>query len=100
MYLAELDGTQLTTKKEFMEAMDNAFGFPPYFSKNWGSLDEFMRDPFWIRDNEIVLRITNSDRFYGKLRLQALDFLNDVKDHLENPSTKQELEYKLTIELL
>jgi len=99
MYLAEIDGTQLNTKKEFMQAMNEAFGFPPYFSDNWDSLHELMRDPFWIRDNKIVLKITNSKYFSGKLRVYALDFLNEVKEHLENPNTKQELNYTLNIEL-
>lgn len=95
MYLAELDGGKLSSKNEFMRAMDDVFGFPRYFSGNWGSLAELMRDPFWINDNEVILRITNSDQFSGKIRLEALNFLNDVKEHLEKSNTKHTLKIEL-----
>ncbi len=99
MYLAELNGEDLSSKRDFMFAIDLAFDLPSSFAHNWESLKELLSDPYWIQDEKIVVRIVNNDQFYGKLRHEALTFFNEIKAHLEDPNTKQEMNYTLEIEM-
>lgn len=98
MFKAEIDCTEIHSKLDFMQAMDKAFGFPPYFGENWDALWDCMRDMYWINDSEIILELRNSNALIGKLKSDIISFFEDLKTHLEK-STKN-LEQKVHFDFI
>jgi Barstar (barnase inhibitor). len=45
----------LRTKKELLEAVGKALGFPEYYGVNWDALEECIRDLEWLPPGVIVL---------------------------------------------
>lgn len=84
MFKTQIDCSEINSKLEFMRAMDNAFGFPPYFGHNWDALWDCMRDMYWINDSDILLEIKDSNLLFPKLKFEIVTFLEDLKSHLES----------------
>ncbi|MFN5416021.1 MAG: barstar family protein [Flavobacteriia bacterium] len=100
MYLAEIDCEVINSKIEFMKAMDNAFGFPSYFGENWDALWDCMRDLYWIKENEIKVKIMNSEFLPQKLKLDINLFFEDLKIYLEKNNTNLEIKYIFTFDFI
>lgn len=75
-----------------MKAMDKAFGFPPYFGKNWDALWECMRDLYWINDSEIQIKLSNFTSVTGKLKPQITRFFEDLVNQPNNSNKQFRLE--------
>lgn len=85
MFLVQIDCNDINSKLDFMKAMDNAFGFPPYFGENWDALWGCMRDLYWIKSQQIHLSIVNGDQLTNKLRMEITTFFDDLlKDGINN----------------
>ncbi len=93
IFQAEIDCSDIHSKRDFMRAMDKAFGFPPYFGENWDALWDFMRDMYWINESEVMLKIRNGNDLTGKLKFQIITFFEELKVRLDNP--KNPLERKM-----
>ncbi|NVK66546.1 MAG: barstar family protein [Flavobacteriales bacterium] len=83
-----------------MQAMDKAFGFPPYFGENWDALWDCMRDMYWINDSEIVLEIKESNLLIGKLKFEMINFFEDLKRHLDKPNNQSVTSKSFDFELV
>ncbi len=77
---AVIDGNEITSYADFINAMQHAFSFP---RDCLGSIDRYldwMRDLSWIDANNIIIKIKNSSSFMIE-NLQARELiLNDLNE--------------------
>lgn len=59
-HVSIIDGRKSTSLKDFMEAMNQAFKFPKYYSGNMNSFLELMNDLSWLNANDYLLIIIHS----------------------------------------
>lgn len=90
-----ISGKDMTTKKEFLEKMEQKFLFP---ESCFGSLDAFMdyiRDLSWLNSEKITLIITNKDYFLNVdngLRKIILDcFVEEILPYWETDVVSSEV---------
>jgi hypothetical protein len=53
-------------KEGLLHAASSALEFPPYFSLNWDSFDECLRDLEWHKSAGYVILVTGTAGFFGK----------------------------------
>lgn len=59
MRIIELNFNAIKSKKEFLFMMRECFDLPSYYSFNFDSLDECMRDLSWILEIEVTILVNN-----------------------------------------
>ncbi len=59
--IARIDGKESPSIKTFYNQLAEALDFPDYFGHNLDSLDEMLNDLQWIREEKIVIFISNSE---------------------------------------
>jgi RNAse (barnase) inhibitor barstar len=65
-FIATIDGQKATSMKDFHEQIGEALNFPDYSGKNLDALDEMLNDLEWIREEKVILYITNSNDWLSK----------------------------------
>lgn len=100
MFTVVIDGIDIGSKLDFMKAMDYAFGFPPYFGENWDALWDCLTDMYWIDDNQVHLKIVNSEQIFLKLRLEIVSFFEDLKSKYETFNDKKGTIYSFNFEMV
>jgi RNAse (barnase) inhibitor barstar len=65
-FIATVDGQKATSMKDFHEQIGEALNFPDYSGKNLDALDEMLNDLEWIREEKVILYITNSNDWLSK----------------------------------
>lgn len=59
-YVAELDGTDFTSKDAVICAIARAFDFPDDFGRNWDAVEDYLRDLSWLPASGYVLIVRNA----------------------------------------
>ncbi len=95
MFIAEIDGSDLSSVKGFLFQMDKAFGFPPNLEEDWDVLLDCMKDLYWIDDTDFTILITNSYQLIGKTKVKVVSFLNEIKEYWEDPKTEPNYTLKI-----
>jgi RNAse (barnase) inhibitor barstar len=62
-FVAEIDGRQARTLRQFYEQMAKVLEFSDDFGFTMDSLDEMLNDLDWIEDEKIAIHITHTDEF-------------------------------------
>lgn len=65
-FIAEINGTKATSMKEFHEQIGIAMEFPDYAGKNLDALDELINDLEWIKQEKVIIYISNSADWLSK----------------------------------
>ena len=59
-----LDGRQIASKSDFLQACAEALGFPSYFGHNWDALEDSLRDLSWApSEHGYLLLIDDAGHF-------------------------------------
>ncbi len=65
-FIGEIDGKKATSMKEFHDQIGNALAFPDYAGKNLDALDELINDLEWIKQEKVIIYISNSTEWLSK----------------------------------
>lgn len=65
-FIGTIDGQKTTSMKEFHEEIGQALLFPDYSGKNLDALDEMLNDLEWIREEKVIIYITNYNDWLSK----------------------------------
>ena len=80
-----LDGNKLPTLESFYEGISNALNFPDYFGQNLDALDELLFDMDWIRQDHVLLIISNSAQLLHEDTVRKPNLMALLSD-VENPA--------------
>ena len=67
-FIGQIDGLKATSIKEFHEQIGLAMNFPDYSGKNLDALDEMINDLEWIKEEKVIIYISNSTEWLSKER--------------------------------
>jgi len=65
-FIGQIDGLKATSIKEFHEQIGLAMNFPDYSGKNLDALDEMINDLEWIKEEKVIIYISNSTEWLSK----------------------------------
>jgi RNAse (barnase) inhibitor barstar len=65
-FIGEVNGQKATSMKEFHEEIGLAMAFPDYSGKNLDALDEMINDLEWIKEEKVIIYISNSADWLSK----------------------------------
>jgi RNAse (barnase) inhibitor barstar len=65
-FIGAVDGKKATSMKDFHEQIGNALKFPDYSGKNLDALDEMINDLEWIKEEKVIIYISNSADWLSK----------------------------------
>jgi len=65
-FIGQIDGLKATSIKEFHEQIGLAMKFPDYSGKNLDALDEMINDLEWIKEEKVIIYISNSSEWLSK----------------------------------
>lgn len=67
-FIGHIDGSKAGSMKDFHEQIGLALKFPDYSGKNLDALDEMLNDLEWIKEEKVILYISNSADWLSKER--------------------------------
>ena len=73
-----LDGRQVASKSDFLQACAEALGFPSYFGHNWDALEDSLRDLSWAPRNTGICYSSTTPGTCGR---SAWRFPRRARDH-------------------
>lgn len=80
-FIARIEGQKASSMKDFLEQIGVAMKFPDYDGKNLDALDEMLNDLEWIKEEKVIIYITNSIEWLSKEKSQDKIFtLIDLLD--------------------
>ncbi len=86
-----LDGRQIASKSDFLQACATVMQFPAYFGHNWDALEDSLRDLSWApARNSYLLLYDHAARFAAAQREDfdiALDILHSAVEFWRNSPT-------------
>lgn len=65
-FIGEIDGLKATSMKDFHEQIGIAMQFADYSGKNLDALDEMINDLEWIKEEKVIIYISNSADWLSK----------------------------------
>jgi RNAse (barnase) inhibitor barstar len=65
-FIGTIDGQKSASIKDFHEQIGAALNFPDYSGKNLDALDEMLNDLEWIREEKVIIYVTNSSDWLSK----------------------------------
>ena len=65
-FIGKVEGQKACSMKDFLEQIGVAMKFPDYDGKNLDALDEMLNDLEWIREEKVIIYITNSNDWLSK----------------------------------
>jgi len=65
-FIGQIDGLKAASMKEFHEQIGQAMKFPEYSGKNLDALDEMLNDLEWIKEEKVIIYISNSSEWLSK----------------------------------
>ena len=78
----------INTKKDLIQELSEKLNFPKYFSYNWDSLYDFLRDFSWINSKDIYIihkeipKLNNDDlKIYLEVLIDSLEDWLDDSEH-------------------
>lgn len=85
-----LDGRQIATKSDFMQACAKAMQFPSYFGYNWDALEDSLRDLSWAPAQNGYLVLYDCAGHFAARREDfdtALDIFHSAVDYWRGTTT-------------
>jgi len=80
-YIGKIEGQKASSMKDFLEQIGVAMKFPDYDGKNLDALDEMLNDLEWIKEEKVIIYITNSIEWLSREKSQDKIFsLIDLLD--------------------
>ena len=73
-FIGQIDGQKAASMKDFQEQIGLALKFPDYSGKNLDALDEMLNDLEWIKEEKIIIYISNSSEWLSKERSEEKIF--------------------------
>ena len=65
-FIGEIDGAKAASMKDFHDQIGIALKFPDYSGKNLDALDEMINDLEWIKEEKVIIYISNSADWLSK----------------------------------
>lgn len=77
-FIGHIDGAKAASMKDFQEQIGIAMKFPDYSGKNLDALDEMLNDLEWIKEEKVIIYISNSAEWLSKEKSEEriLDILD------------------------
>lgn len=73
-FIAKIDGVKSVTTKAFLEEIGATLHFPDYYGQNLDALDEMLNDLEWIKQEKVIIHITNSADWLSKEKSESKVF--------------------------